>query len=111
MEKYTIQTDNYQITASLEVLFSLGLESHIEQMKKHFKPGNIIFGSYWCKYDKVLEFRVNQNWNPTFITWEVLVANCDPVTGELTGEERVHCTQPNKNDKVVKFGYERLLGS
>lgn len=109
MKKFTIQTENYQITASLEELFKLGLASHIQKMKEHFKPGNIIFSSYWNKYDRVLEFRVNQFLCPLYISWEVLVASCDPVTGELTGEERIHCTQPSNSDKIVKRGYERVL--
>lgn len=71
------------------------INKHIEKQKEFYKIGNVIYCGYWRSYDRVLDFKVVDNWN-----WFVTVAECTK-DGIITGEERTHSTAFDKNDRVI----------
>jgi hypothetical protein len=67
----------------------------MEEIRNHYKPGNVIYVSYWGKYDKVLDYQEKSNWSFT-----VTVQECD-INGNITGNIRQHCTMPDKRDRII----------
>jgi hypothetical protein len=67
------------------------------QIRKYYKPGNVIYCGYWRSYDKVIAFHNNHH-----STWTVTVAQCDHC-GILIGPQRTHCTEPSfrLGDRIV----------
>jgi hypothetical protein len=61
-----------------------------------FRPGNILWCSYWQHYDLVLAYE------PLDGIHEVTVVTCDEQGRRIPGEnERTHCTCPGVNDRLV----------
>jgi hypothetical protein len=70
------------------------------KVREHYTPGNVIWGSYWGKYDKVLGFKENPDGG-----WEVTVIDCDKEGNPTPGARpRTHATAPSKGDEIIKKG-------
>lgn len=70
-------------------------------LAEHFTPGNVIKSDYWKEYDKVLSFSPETSDKG----WEVRVVKSDKEGVTVPGERpRIHHTQPDKRDEIVKRG-------
>lgn len=101
---FTVQLEHYNITATFSRLIEMPELAHVKAQYEHYKPGNVVYCSYWNSYDYVIDFRLTE-----YGTWEVEVISCD-VTGRPPdgAKTRVHCTSKDRNDKVIDSDMGKL---